>query len=96
MRRRLRRAGVACNDHVFGIRHSGGMDEAALLQALDHLPPGVTEIYGHPATADGWSASMPHYRHRAELDALCSPRVRATLDALELRRGGFAAILDAP
>jgi hopanoid biosynthesis associated protein HpnK len=94
MRRRLRRAGIAHNDQVFGIRRSGAMDEAGLLASIARLPPGVTEIYGHPATSDGWSASMRGYRHRAELDALLSPRVRAALAVKGLRRGGFAATLD--
>ena len=49
---------MACNDQIFGLAHSGAMDEARLLQILPALPPGVTEIYLHPATASG-SAIAP-------------------------------------
>ncbi|MDE0856133.1 MAG: ChbG/HpnK family deacetylase [Nevskia sp.] len=86
------RAGIAHNDTVVGIEHSGGMDEAAMLQALRTLPAGVTEIYLHPATVSGGAiaASMPDYRHSDELAALLSPRVRAAVAALGLPSGGFS------
>jgi len=91
-RRRLKAAGISHNDHVVGIAASGRMDEATLLAALPALPPGVTEIYLHPGLASGAAvaASMDGYRHADELAALLSPRVRAALDALAPRRGGFA------
>ena len=94
MRRRLRRAGVAHNDHVVGIARSGCMDESALMEALDNLDAGVTEIYLHPATVSGIAIapSMPDYRHQDELSALLSPRVRASVAGKALRRGGFADV----
>jgi hopanoid biosynthesis associated protein HpnK len=93
--RRLDRAGIAHNDTVVGIAHSGGMDEQAMLQALQSLPAGVTEIYLHPATASGSviAPSMPAYRHADELAALLSPRVRAAIDKLGVPCGGFADVL---
>jgi hopanoid biosynthesis associated protein HpnK len=95
MRSRLNRAGIACNDQVFGIARSGAMDEGALLDALSRLPAGVTEIYCHPATQSGTTigASMPEYRHADELAALLSPRVRERVETLGLRRGGFADVM---
>jgi hopanoid biosynthesis associated protein HpnK len=95
LRRRLDAAGIAHNDYVAGLAGSGGMDEAALLQVLARLPAGVTEIYLHPgaATAAPLTPSMAGYRHADELAALLSPRVRAALDALAVRRGGFADVL---
>lgn len=89
--RRLDRAGIAHNDAVVGIAHSGAMDEAVVLTALRALPPGITEIYLHPATQSGSAIapSMPGYRHADELAALLSPRVRAAIDALDVPRGGF-------
>lgn len=83
MRRRLRTAGIAHNDYVFGMSDSGSMDEARLLEILARLPEGVTEIYLHPATASGAAiaASMRGYRHADELAALLSPRVRAAVAA---------------
>lgn len=80
MRRRLRRAGVRCNDHVFGIRHSGGMDETTVLNLLRQLPSGLSELYLHPAVHGDLTAGMTDYRHADELAALLSPRVRHAID----------------
>ncbi len=91
MRRRLQRAGIACNDSVCGIADSGAMDEAALLRALAGVGTGVTEIYLHPATVAGApiAATMRGYRHDAELAALLSPRVRRVVEASGIPCGGF-------
>ena len=89
MRRRLDRARIAHNDRICGIEQSGAMDEAALLAALSRLPAGVTEIYSHPATQRGITRSMASYRPTDELAALLSPRVRAAMDSLGVKRGGF-------
>ena len=89
MKYRLRRAGVFHNDHLFGVAGSGGMNEARLLDILQRLPSGVSEIYLHPATQSGAviAESMNTYRHADELAALLSPRVRAAIDAVALRGG---------
>ncbi|MGH8191205.1 MAG: hopanoid biosynthesis-associated protein HpnK [Rhodanobacteraceae bacterium] len=76
MRRRMDRAGIVHNDHVFGIRCSGAMDESQLLATLRSLPDGVCELYLHPAVCDVHAAGMSHYRDADELAALLSPRVR--------------------
>ncbi|TFW24719.1 hopanoid biosynthesis-associated protein HpnK [Duganella callida] len=98
LRRRLRAAGVAHNDRVVGIAASGAMDEAALLAALARLDDGVTEIYLHPAVASEapLTPGMADYRHADELAALLSPRVRAAVEALAPRRGGYTDVLAAP
>jgi hopanoid biosynthesis associated protein HpnK len=91
LRRRLRRAGLAANDHVFGIAWSGGMTEERLLGLLPHLPPGVSDLYCHPAsrtTAD-LAAEMPGYRHADELAALLSPAVRRRADELGIALIGY-------
>ncbi len=94
MRARLRRAGMARNDQIFGLAHSGAMVEARLLQILTRLPPGVTEIYLHPATASGAviAPSMPDYRHADELSALLGPAVRTALADPTIQLGGYADI----
>jgi chitin disaccharide deacetylase len=92
MKRRLRAARVFHNDRIFGIASSGAMDEGKLLEILARLPPGVTEIYLHPATVSGSiiSPSMGKYRHANELDALLSERVRAAIVATHVGHGGYA------
>lgn len=92
MRKRLDRAGIAHNDHIFGISETGAMDERALLSALDHLPNGLTEIYGHPATRGDLTPTMKSYRHADELSALLSPAVREAVRNLELAHGGFSSL----
>jgi chitin disaccharide deacetylase len=91
MKRRLRAAGILHNDRIFGIAASGSMVEAQLLSVMARLPRGVSEIYLHPATLSGHTiaASMDEYQHAAELAALLSPRVRAAMEASNIRRGGY-------
>jgi hopanoid biosynthesis associated protein HpnK len=87
LRRRLRRAGLVANDHVFGLALSGGMVEERILRLLPHLPDGVSEIYSHPA-AEGpqrLPAAMPGYRHCEELAALLSRRVRRCIAQCGIR-----------
>jgi hopanoid biosynthesis associated protein HpnK len=97
MKRRLRAAGMPHNDSLFGVAASGAMDETALLAVLARLPPGLTEIYLHPATLSGSAiaASMSGYRHADELAALLSPRVRAAAAAAGIGQGGYADALRA-
>lgn len=90
VRRRIDRAGIVRNDHVFGVRHTGAMDEAALLGVFSRLPAGVSEIYLHPATHDRLEGSPAAYRHADELAALLSPRVRAAASARCRLCNGFA------
>ncbi len=91
LRRRLRRAGLATNDHVFGIAWSGQMVEERLLGLLPYLPPGVSELYCHPATGTtpALAAAMPGYRHADELAALTSPRVRRRIAELGIELIGY-------
>jgi chitin disaccharide deacetylase len=96
LRRNLAAAGIRHNDYLVGIAYSGRFDEVALLDTLDHLPQeGICEIYLHPALISGSeiAPSMMNYRHADEFAALVSPRVRATLDRLRLRIGGFSDLV---
>jgi hopanoid biosynthesis associated protein HpnK len=95
MKHRLRAAGIFHNDRVFGIAHSGAMDEQRILDVLARLPSGVSEIYLHPATVSGAAiaGSMRSYRHSDELAALLSPRVRDALGKMNLRCGGYSDVL---
>lgn len=95
MKRRLRTAHILHNDRIFGIAASGAMDEAKLLAILERLPPGVTEIYLHPATESGSTiaSSMCMYRHADELAALLSARVRAAIATGDFGHGGYADVM---
>ena len=71
-------------DRMFGMHQTGAVTEDYLLHLIETLPPGTSEVYCHPAeTVDDearrWRPA--DYRSDAELAALCSPRVRAAIDA---------------
>ena len=85
MRRRAHRAGLKTNDYALGVNEAGAMSERRVLEMIDRLPDGVTEIFFHPATGAfaGADEGTERYQWREELDALTSPAVR---DAVE-RRG---------
>jgi chitin disaccharide deacetylase len=91
MRRRLAAAGLPLNDYVFGINDSGAMVERRLLQFLDQLPDGVSELYCHPATRR-WQGpdNLPaHYRPEHEFAALISKKVSSKLAAAGVQPVSF-------
>src|SRR5260370_2089212 len=75
LRRRLRRAGLAVNDHLLGLAWSGAMTEPRVLRLLAALPAGASELYCHPAMTQtpALARAMPAYRPLGELAALLSP-----------------------
>jgi hopanoid biosynthesis associated protein HpnK len=79
LRHQVRRAGLRANDHVFGLAWTGAMTSERLLRLAPHMPPGLSEVYFHPATeADATIAAlMPTYRHADELACLLDPAVSA-------------------
>jgi chitin disaccharide deacetylase len=89
--RRVRQAGLAAADQVFGIALSGGMTEERVRRLLPQLPGGVSEIYFHPAVRRSarLEAAMPGYRHCDELAALTSPAVARQIGELGIRLIGY-------
>jgi hopanoid biosynthesis associated protein HpnK len=82
LRRRLRRAGLAVNDHLLGVAWSGAMSEPRMLRLIAALPSGASELYCHPAVEQtpALARAMPAYRPAEELAALLSPAVRRLVD----------------
>jgi chitin disaccharide deacetylase len=93
LRHRARRAGLRVNDHVFGIAWSGHMTSDRVIALAPHLPPGLSELYFHPATgADpALRALMPEYEHAAELATLLDPAVRAAFAAAGIEAATYSA-----
>jgi chitin disaccharide deacetylase len=93
LRRQARQAGLRVNDHVFGIAWSGHMTSGRIITLASHLPPGLSELYFHPATgADpALQVLMPDYEHAAELAALLDPAVRAALAAAGVEAATYGA-----
>jgi hopanoid biosynthesis associated protein HpnK len=72
LRRQAGAAGIATNDHCFGLTWSGHMTTARVRRLLPQLPDGDSEIYFHPAARRDavLDRLMPAYEHEAELVAL--------------------------
>lgn len=92
MRLRLRLAGIASNDFVFGLHDSGHVTPHLLTRFLRFLPQGVTEIYCHPAVrrCPEIDRSMPDYESEGEYQSLISPTVKATVTHCGIRAVGFS------
>jgi hopanoid biosynthesis associated protein HpnK len=84
LRLQARRAGVAVNDHCFGLTWSGHMTTSRVRRLLERLPEGHSELYFHPASRrDPMIAQlMPDYEHEAELAALLDPEIILAVKAL--------------
>jgi hopanoid biosynthesis associated protein HpnK len=78
LRRQARIAGVATNDHCFGLAWSGHMTADRVRALMRNLPDGDTEIYFHPAVRRDalLDRLMPGYEHEAELAALLDTSLR--------------------
>jgi hopanoid biosynthesis associated protein HpnK len=88
LRTRLRKAGIAAPEQVFGLAWSGAMTAPRLKGLLENLPDGLTEIYTHPATGP-YAGSAPGYQYGAELAALMQPELSSFLVRRGIQSGGF-------
>jgi hopanoid biosynthesis associated protein HpnK len=92
MRARLRLAGVTTNDYVFGMIDTGHMTPERVRKFLQHLPPGVSELYVHPATRTWAQAFPPDYDFAGEFAALIDTDVIEQLRASDIRRVTFTEL----
>jgi hopanoid biosynthesis associated protein HpnK len=85
-RPRLAAHGIRHPDQMFGLHQSGHVTEPYVLGVLQNLPPGITEVYSHPALVDGearrWRPA--EYESEAEVAAFTSACVRDTLRAADI------------
>jgi hopanoid biosynthesis associated protein HpnK len=72
LRRQARAAGIATNDHCFGLAWSGHMTVERVRRLMTELPDGWSEVYFHPAVRRDAALRrlMADYEHAAELAAL--------------------------
>jgi hopanoid biosynthesis associated protein HpnK len=94
MARRLDAAGIAHNDAMFGLHESGRMTRQVLLDYLRELPPGISELYCHPATRrwEGPGAPPASYDPAGEFQALVDPDVVAAANQMDIRRVSFSQV----
>ncbi|HIJ81385.1 MAG TPA: hopanoid biosynthesis-associated protein HpnK [Desulfuromonadales bacterium] len=85
-RPQLESLGIHYTGEVKGVLNSGRMTESYLLNILDGLQDGITEIYFHPGILpdEEITRRMPDYRHAEELAALVSPKVGERLKELRI------------
>jgi hopanoid biosynthesis associated protein HpnK len=88
--RRFRAAGLVVPDRVLGLAWSGHMTTDRVAALIERLPPGLSEIYCHPATEDAYPGSAFGYAYRAELAALIDPRMKLLAMQRDVRFGPFA------
>jgi chitin disaccharide deacetylase len=83
----LDRLGIRYASEVKGVLNSGRMTEGYLLNLIDGLQDGLTEIYFHPGILPDAEISrrMPDYCHQEELAAITSPTVRERLQELQIQ-----------
>ena len=91
LRLRLRRAGIPCNDRLYGIFAAGHLTADKLTAILTDLPAGVSEIHLHPAAGvwPGMDPATADWQPQEELAALVDPAVREVLAATAVRCGGY-------
>jgi chitin disaccharide deacetylase len=92
LRRRVRGAGLVTTDAVFGLAWSGAMTKERVAALLRRLPPGLVEIYFHPATQNSFLGAAPGYRYTDELAALCDADCIAAVRGSGYAVGGYSDI----
>jgi hopanoid biosynthesis associated protein HpnK len=85
-RRIARKYGLSIADCVYGLSHTGSIDEKYFLDILKHMRGTLNEIFTHPdvSTESG----------RGEVKALTSTTVRRRLDALGMTLVGYRELSD--
>ncbi|HEY6084078.1 MAG TPA: hopanoid biosynthesis-associated protein HpnK [Nitrospira sp.] len=94
LKMKIRMSGVRTNDFVFGLHDSGHLTARLVQGFLQHLPPGVTEIYFHPATrrCPEIDDTMPDYEHERELAALMNEDIKRLVSASGIQHVAFSEL----
>jgi len=88
----VRAAGLVTADAVFGLAWSGAMTKERVVSLLRRLPPGVVEIYLHPATQNTFPGAAAGYRYTEEFAALCDPGCIAAVRQSGYAVGGYSDV----
>ncbi len=94
LRAQIHAAGMKTNDSCFGLRWSGHMTPERIHGLIPQLPPGVSEIYFHPAKGQSRQMAelMPGYQPDQELASLISPTTRELLAANNIQTTTWDAL----
>lgn len=93
-RLKARQAKLLVTEHFYGMLAGGSMEEQLLLNIINSLPNGTTEIMVHPGLDDTMLAlAFPWgYNWQKELAAVTSPRVLDGLQQREIDLVSFANV----
>jgi hopanoid biosynthesis associated protein HpnK len=94
--RQLRRAGVACAEHFYGLTPTGFLDEDLLRDILCHLPEGTSELMCHPGFVDKALRQTPTRlleQREMEYQALSGPRIQLLVKDLSIRLINFGDLV---
>lgn len=92
-RRRMAERGIKSTNWLFGLHQSGNLTERYIVDVIARLPPGVTEIYGHPAADIG--ATPPAAEAQREVEILTSPLLPIALESVGAQLTSFGALAKA-
>ncbi len=97
MRAALRRAGVMTSDAFVGDASARpAWTEARLLEALQRIEDGTTELMVHPGYRPSHVQTSFGVEREVELEALVSPRVRALVESAGLHLSSYADAVRRP
>ena len=93
-RRKARQRGFRTPDHFYGIVAGGGLREASLLEILQKMPAGSTEIMIHPGTDNQALAAACGWAHQfeEELQTALSSQAKALLKEQQITLASFRDI----
>jgi predicted glycoside hydrolase/deacetylase ChbG (UPF0249 family) len=96
----LRARGIRYEGGFYGQSGKGepypaGIEAERLVELIEALPPGRTELGCHPGIGDDTGSSYASEREQ-ELRALCDPRVREALERERIRLCSFAQLSQPP
>jgi chitin disaccharide deacetylase len=89
-RRKMTQRGIKSTDWLFGLHQSGNLTEHYMLDLIARLPPGLTEIYTHPAANVG--GTPPSASAQREVEILTSPLLPVALTSVGARLTNFAEL----
>lgn len=95
LQRKLREAGAVTTDHFAGFALTGYLDETRLLELIERLPEGTTELMCHPGFCrEQLRASRTRLMESREIElrALTSEKVRSALEAREVRIANYVEL----
>jgi len=81
-RKKLIRKGFRFTNVVYGLLHSGNMNERYVYEVLDNLKDGTSEIYFHPDSlpSEDWHGKPANYKFSEEFHTLLSRRIKRLIN----------------